>query len=322
MIINQIEYGFSSDGDFSKRAGSEIDEQRCVKEWENLGCNTHVEQNLTKDGMKRVLKNFRDVVLAKTKPDYMVLIIMGHGRLNCMTELDEIMGVLDTEGNMEGLTTDYIIELFIQKRRCPSMANKLKLFLFKACRGNECQKKMEDKVESCVEAVPLSVDLADHIDGRNKHSPDMNIERSWFHILYSTMKGYSAYTDPLDGSIFIKTFCDILGEDSHVDDTMCASVVSHVITKYKDIQEPVSISQLGDKIYFSPKNEPSIYKKCRLLISQSSVYPSIAIILAFLIVVVVLSFIFIFFFFMFLMLRSIQNTAFEDVIGMLYCIMN
>lgn len=323
LIINQIEYGTSSDGDFKKRAGSEIDEQRCVKEWENLGCNTNVERNLTKDELKRVLKHFRDVVLPKAKPDYMVLIIMGHGRLNCKTKLDEIMGVMDIEGNMEGLSLDYIIELFIQKQRCPPMANKLKLFVFQACRGNESQKQMGNKVEDCVEDVANPVDLAERIDGRNKHSPDMNIERSWYHILYSTMKGYAAYRDPVDGSLFIQTFCDILREDSHVDDinTISGSVVSHVMTKYKHVQVPVSSNSLGDKIYFSPKNGPSIYKRCRLWMSQSLLYPLIAIISAFLIVLGVLLFIFIFVVFVFLMLRRIQDTAFEDVISMLHCTM-
>ena len=319
LIINQIEYP----DEYGKRSGSEIDEQRCVEEWENLGCNTHVKRNLTKDGMKLVLKNFRDVVLAKTKPDYMVLIIMGHGRLNRKTKLDEIMGVMDGEGNMEGLPSDYIVELFIQKRRCPCMANKLKLFIFQACRGNEFQKQMEDKVEDCVEDIANPLYLANKHDGRNKHSPDMNIERSWCHILYSTMKGYEAYRDPVDGSLFIQTFCDILREDSHVDDinTMSGSVVCHVMNKYKDVQVPVTSNSLGDKIYFSPKNGPSIYKRCRLWMSQSLFHPIIAVISACLILVGALLFIFIFVVFVFLMLRRIQNTSFEDVIGMLHCTM-
>ena len=245
LIINQIHYA-STEGDDNNydRTYSLQDEKDLVERWKSLGCDTHVERDLTKENIKTVLLRFREVVLKNTSPDYMVLIIMGHGRQNPKTKLDEIFDI-----KWKGVPTDIIIEMFVDSNKCPAMLKKTKLFYVQACRGKLIQKKWP----------PNSEDVAEEgddffKDGPNSYSPDMpNNEKqiSWYHIVYSTTKGFISFGDKEKGTFFIQTLCEVLKEDGFRDDinSISSSVISRVMQTYKDIQAPVSVNQLGDKVY-------------------------------------------------------------------------
>ena len=123
LIINQIHYAPNKEGEIIyDRGGTLQDEEYLIKEWEKLGCRIHVERDLTKEKIKIVLKKFRDEVLESNKPDFMVLVILGHGRVNPRSKLDEILGI-----DFGGLPTDHILEAFVDSGKCPAMKKKPKL---------------------------------------------------------------------------------------------------------------------------------------------------------------------------------------------------
>ena len=169
---------------------------------------------------------------------------MGHGRQNPKTKLDEIFEI-----KWKGVPTDLIIEMFVDSNKCPAMLKKPKLFFVQACRGKLIQKKWPPNSEDVAEEGD---DLFK--DGPNSYSPDMpNNEKqiSWYHIVYSTTKGFISFGDREKGTFFIQTLCEILKEDGFRDDinSISSSVISRVMKTYKDIQAPVSVNQLGDKVY-------------------------------------------------------------------------
>jgi len=233
------------------RRGTEQDEKCLVEQWENLGCHCHIARNLTKRDMISTLKNFRDTTLVENNPDFMVLVILGHGRLDPKTKREEILSF-----DYEGISTDGILEMFLNSEKCPTMVAKPKLFYIQACRGGEYQKTISGFSYDYLDSDDLTLGI--HVnDGRSSYLPDWSNSRkqvSWYHILYSTIKGYLSFRDQERGSLFIQTLCEVLQEDGGSSDvnTISSSVISKVMSTYKNIQAPVSINQLGDQVYFKP----------------------------------------------------------------------
>ena len=172
----------------------------------------------TKTEMISTLKNFRDKKLAEKNPDFMVLIILGHGRYNSDRKKEEILDI-----NNRGISLDAILEMFLNADRCPSMANKPKLIYIQACRGNNFQKYLsngqlsEQVTENTDDSVQFD-DLTiseDVTDGRNSYFPDWSDkvkQVSWYHIVYSTIKGYCSVRHGEKGSYFIQTLCEVLND--------------------------------------------------------------------------------------------------------------
>ena len=253
LIINQIQYAINIG--FKKRLidyrrGTLQDEKDLIEQWTNLGCRVHVQRNLTKPEMITALKFFKDSILEQEKPEFMVLVILSHGRLNSKTKLDEVLDI-----NYKGLSTDYIVELFVDKIKCPAMANKPKLFFIQACRGRAFQKQLSGNFDDNVDDVELLFESEPRYDGRNRFSPAMHKEMSWYHIVYSTIKGFRSFRDEENGSLFIQILCDVLKTDCPRDDinTISSSVICRLMNTYKNIQAPVSINQLGDKVFVGPQ---------------------------------------------------------------------
>ena len=257
LIINQRNYSSNTEeNNHFEREGTEQDEKCLVEQWEKLSCHCHIARDLTKIDMISTLKKFRDTILVENQPDFMVLVILGHGRLNPKTKREEILSV-----NYEGISTDGILEMFLNSQKCPTMATKPKLFYIQACRGNEFQKSISEIANDCFHSNDLTPKT--HVnDGRSSYLPDWSKsgkQVSWYHIVYSTIKGYLSFRDQERGSLFIQTLCEVLKEDgsSYDVNTISSSVISKVMSAYDNIQAPVSINQLGDKVYFKPESVPS-----------------------------------------------------------------
>ena len=117
------------------RQGTEKDEIDLVRTWTNLGCkgNIMVKRDLTKQQMLSVLTDFRRK-LDVTKPDFIVIVILSHGKRDKRTGTEFIMDI-----NMNGLAIGKVKNMFIDGHQCSSMIGKPKLFFIQACRGKKIQ---------------------------------------------------------------------------------------------------------------------------------------------------------------------------------------
>ena len=236
LIINQTFQNYL----LLHRAGTEKDEQNLKRAWEYLGCKNNVEikRDLNKIQMIKALKCFRDN-LEKINPDYCVVCILSHGNLNKKKQRDEVM-----DANLEMVSMNKIKNMFVDGKQCAAMIGKPKLFFIQACRGKQNQ-NMIDTDMSETDGEENKEDMED--DGKKY------INKSWFFVYQSTIKGYSSNRHPQNGTIFIQSLCKELMENGRkIDLSTIASSVNQRIMRKFNIQAPVYENQLGDFIYFQP----------------------------------------------------------------------
>ena len=136
IIINQI----YENNEKYRRAGTEKDAIELIRTWEKLGCknNIMVEKDLTSDEIIEALTKFRHK-LKRSLPDFMVIIILGHGKRDTKTGAEYIMDV-----HMNGVPISKIKNMFIDGHKCPSMIGRPKMFFIQACRGIKKQTPQDD----------------------------------------------------------------------------------------------------------------------------------------------------------------------------------
>ena len=236
LIINQT----FQDHPKLYRAGTEKDERDLKQAWEFLGCKDTVEikRDLNKVEMTQALKSFRDN-LKYNNPDYCVICILGHGNLNKRKRRDEVM-----DANLEMVSMNKIKNMFVDGRQCPTMIGKPKLFFIQACRGNENQNMID-------------TDMSETDGDEEKEDLDKDgvkyINKSWFFVFQSTIKGFSSNRHPQNGTIFIQSLCRELMENGRkLNLSTIASSVNQRIMRQFHVQAPIYENQLGDFIYFHP----------------------------------------------------------------------
>ena len=135
LIINQT---FKND-DERRRFGTEKDEEELIKSMEKIGCKHRIktERDLRKSGILKSIAQFQQQI-KESVPEFIVVVILSHGRQNPNTGADEIMDI-----DMNGIPLAKIYDSFINGKKCPIMIGKPKLFFIQACRGKE------EQVESC-----------------------------------------------------------------------------------------------------------------------------------------------------------------------------
>ena len=83
--------------------------------------------------MFRSITNFRKQI-EKSRPDFIVVVILSHGHQNARTGNDEVMDI-----HMNGIPIYKIKNSLIDGNRCPAMIGKPKLFFIQACRTKEAE---------------------------------------------------------------------------------------------------------------------------------------------------------------------------------------
>ena len=79
------------------------------------------------------------------------------------------------------------------------------------------------------------------------------INKSWFFVFQSTIKGFSSNRHPQNGTIFIQSLCRELMENGRkLNLSTIASSVNQRIMRQFHVQAPIYENQLGDFIYFHP----------------------------------------------------------------------
>ena len=241
LIINQV---FQNDPTY-ERKGSFKDVEDLIKTWSDLGCkdNVTVISDVTETEMMVALKDLQQRLASKS-PDFMVLVILSHGKRE--TGKEYIMDI-----NLKGVALGRIKNMFIDGHQCKSMIGKPKLFFIQACRGIKHQTKhlinhpysfQHDSFET---------------DGEEDENKSIEINgiryphKSWFLIFHSTIKGFVSNRDPVQGSIFIQELCKEFNKKWFVFDVsrIAASVNKKVMEGYDQIQAPVFENQLGPTFF-------------------------------------------------------------------------
>ena len=132
LIINQIfENVYDSNGRCYYRPGTEQDENDLKLTWEKLGCKGRitVHRDLDESQMIEAFKAFQ-AKLKESKPDYMVIAILSHGR-----NINGVEFIVDT--NLVGVRIQVIKDMFIDRKKCPCMVGKAKLFSHPVLQGRK-----------------------------------------------------------------------------------------------------------------------------------------------------------------------------------------
>ena len=243
LIINQV---FSNDPTY-ERKGSFKDVKDLIKTWSDLGCkdNVTVISDVTETEMMTALKHFRRRLASKL-PDFMVLVILSHGKRDIKTGREYIMDI-----NWKGVALGSIKNMFIDGTKCKSMVGKPKLFFIQACRGTRHQnQRLISDLCSCHED-------SFETDGEDDENKSIEINgiryphKSWFLIFHSTIKGFVSNRDPVQGSIFIQELCKEFRKKWFLFDVsrIAASVNKKVMEGYEQIQAPVFENQLGPTFF-------------------------------------------------------------------------
>ena len=254
LIINQI---FKDNPQFY-RQGTEQDEESLIRIWNMIGCrdNISIVRDLTKKQIITALNKFRQR-LERTRPDFMVIIILSHGFRDRRTGCDCIMDI-----NQEGLSVTSIKNKFIDGHLCPSMIGKPKLFFIQACRGKFRQDALSNN------ASQLFIPVVDFSETDGEEDEEKMLEKdgikyahkSWFFVFHSTIKGYASFRDPSYGTLFIQALCKVLNESWYVNDinTIAMEVNRRIMKDYGSAQAPIFENQLGNPVFFDATKLPII----------------------------------------------------------------
>ena len=239
LIINQEFHNNST----YQRNGSLKDVDDLFKTWSELGCKDNVEviSDVNEREMMTALKRFRQR-LTSILPDFMVLVILSHGKRDEKTGMEYILDI-----DLKGVPLGRIKNMFIDGHKCRCMIGKPKLFFIQACRGTRHQTQDFARREFSFQQDSLETDGEDDVNKSIELNGMRYPHKSWFLIFHSTIKGFVSNRDPVRGSIFIQELCKEFNSKWFLFDIsrIAAGVNKRVMEGYDHIQAPLFENQLG-----------------------------------------------------------------------------
>jgi hypothetical protein len=181
LIINNIMFE-----DKGYRQGAKVDHARLEKMFKEMGFRVTVERDLKKSTMESKVKSFskRSSLFSA---DISIVIVMSHGTRNETLGGTEVFGI-----DEKGILVEDLLHNFTEAN-CKAMVGKPKIFIFQCCRGDNEQFVQSDSTRTpAVESV-----LADAL------------------IAYSTLPGFVSHRDPVHGTWYITTLCEVFSEHAH-----------------------------------------------------------------------------------------------------------
>jgi hypothetical protein len=211
----------------------------------NSGFETTTHTDLTAAEMKQTLKTLAGRNL--TKAQCVVVAILTHGG-----EGGILYGV-----DGKGVKVEELANLFAGKN-CRSLAGKPKLFFIQACRGVNRDRGVEEcEADGISSPVPEPVkstgtDVADEAKTLPSHAD--------FLFSYSTIEGYAAFRNTVNGSWYIRDLIDVFSKDAskeHLTDML--TKVNQKISERKTAKGYKQTSSKEDslrkKLFFPPAEE-------------------------------------------------------------------
>lgn len=193
--------------------------------------------------------------------DCLVITLLTHGELAEEVD-DENKTILSHELVCSVVAKDKsypVHEIFQQftDRKCPTLANKPKLFFIQACQG--------ERLDFGLSIQTDEVDALCAFNGRR-----LNIFRPQkdFLIVYSSVPGFQSFRNEENGSWFVQALCDELDKSKYTDDLLkILTIVSQAVAYDKESsnkdnenlkgkkQVPCVASMLTKRILFKEKDQ-------------------------------------------------------------------
>ncbi|XP_060528467.1 caspase-7-like isoform X2 [Cylas formicarius] len=232
LIINNIKFGGKTN---EQRKGAEKDHEDLQKLFRALNFDVVAHKNLKSHEMMKAIKNFR--ALSFKKYDMSVVVMMSHGtnkdsKGNSISGgYTEIFGVDDV-----GLPIDSVLDEFsIQNSK--QLLGKPKIFIIQCCRGSL------DESSITVDAAPIRKVVKAHAD---------------MLIAFSTLPGFVSNRDPVKGTWYIQSICDIFyryHKTFHVEE-MLKLVDVELSKKHPDYTQTSTYESRGfKKCYLHPRDQ-------------------------------------------------------------------
>lgn len=253
LVININKYS-PNPMKLKEREWSKIDVINLTNTLKYLEFELILKENLTKSQIEKLLKELASRNYENF--DCFLCVVMSHGNQDKIVTYDSQFISFD--------------ELMAPIKSCPSLVNKPKLFFFQACRG-ENQMESESRISSATSSKsgqfiiqmtdPSSFPVQPSIQTiKVKTKLD---EESDLLVFNSTLpKHYSYSIDTNEGTLFIKSLCDVLYEYAYKNLPNNWSL-AQMITKIneqvsnKKLQISVSEFRMSKEITFLPKNVSS-----------------------------------------------------------------
>ncbi|XP_042858001.1 uncharacterized protein LOC122244216 [Penaeus japonicus] len=199
LILNYKEFEGMPD---LLREGSDLDVSNLQNTFRQMGYASQVHCNLTEDQTMLNVINFRDQERLRTCGS-VIVVVMSHG----------VARQTFHTSDMQVFTVDKLLTMF-SDRECPRLKGKAKLFLFNFCRGTDVAR------------------MAYQTDATRVVYNDML-------CVYSAQEGFVSLRHPNLGTLFIKTWCQVLAD--HASDTNISKLLQMFMKQYSETESGVSV---------------------------------------------------------------------------------
>lgn len=174
------------------RLGAAYDERALVDLFEKLSFKVHIKRDLEFDEMRKVAREFSK--MDHSEADAFVMIIMSHG-----SSPDVVYGVDDEPVRVENLTSKFTAA------KCPTLAEKPKIFFIQACRGSTEEHTSIEKCVNSMKDTSLSADSCVSKLVSDSALPKSTCPREADFLMgFGTSAGYFAYRHEDRGTLFIQ----------------------------------------------------------------------------------------------------------------------
>uniref|UniRef100_U5EYG7 Putative ecdysone-inducible caspase n=1 Tax=Corethrella appendiculata TaxID=1370023 RepID=U5EYG7_9DIPT len=225
-----------------KREGAEVDRDNLISIFRGLGFKIFYYEDIEFHVFQDLIQNLINSEYLK-HPECFVFGMLTHGMY--------AHGVSKVEFYDGGLVDVEDILKSFNNTNCKMLLKRPKIFLFPICRGNASDY-----------GTKLRSDKNTQRDGyvQNVSLPDLTNIGTYSDMLicYATVPGFQTHRDPLEGSWFIQSLCNIIEEhahDTHIEDLMkmvCADV-AEIRTDRNALQTAATENRgFNQVLYFNP----------------------------------------------------------------------
>uniref|UniRef100_A0AC34F3Z1 Uncharacterized protein n=1 Tax=Panagrolaimus sp. ES5 TaxID=591445 RepID=A0AC34F3Z1_9BILA len=179
---------------FGVRHGTEVDEYNIQQLLLDLGYEVRTEHDLSGEDMLRKAKEFAGDKAHK-QFDSCIVVVLTHGKKECLCGSD------DASVNIHDFQNCF------NSVNAPFLKGKPKLFFIQACRGNFHGTDLIEDCDGLKNSKPIE-------DKKQPILCDML-------IAYSTIPNYVSFRNKFNGSIFIRTICEVFSKHA-ADKNICS----------------------------------------------------------------------------------------------------